>query len=178
MKILKTKFKDLKVIISENFPDERGEFRELFQKRLLNTKKEFKFTCYSRSKKNVLRGLHLQKPNGQGKYISVIRGKILDVAVDLRKKSKLYKKHFKIILSSKNCKSLYIPDGYAHGFICLEKDNLIVYHLDNYRSKKNEIGIKWNDKTLKINWGVKKPVLSKNDENKNISFLDFEKMYN
>ena len=178
MEIFKTNFKGLKVINSEKFPDRRGEFRELFQKKILQEQNEFKFTCYSKSKKNVLRGLHLQKPNGQGKYITVIKGKILDVAVDLRKKSKTYKKHFKIILSAKNCKSLYIPDGFAHGFSCLDKENLIVYHLDNYRSKKNEIGIKWNDKTLKINWGIKKPFLSKNDSNKNISFLDFEKKYN
>ena len=93
---MKTKFKGLKVFKSKKFLDKRGEFRELFKKSVVK-EKELKFTCYSLSKKNVLRGLHLQKPNSQGKYITVVKGSIFDVAVDLRKKSKTYLKHFKII---------------------------------------------------------------------------------
>ena len=178
MKITNTRFAGLKIISSEKFKDSRGEFRELFRKNVASPKKDFKFTCYSRSKKNVLRGLHLQKPNGQGKYITVTKGKILDVAVDLRKKSKTYKKYYKIILSSENCKSIYIPEGFAHGFLSLDVDNMIVYHLTNYRSKKDEIGIKWDDKILNITWGSKKPILSPKDAITNISFLDFEKKYN
>ena len=178
MKITNTRFAGLKIINSEKFKDSRGEFRELFRKNVVSAKKDFKFTCYSRSKKNVLRGLHLQKPNAQGKYITVTKGKILDVAVDLRKKSKTYKKYYKIILSSKNCKSIYIPEGFAHGFLSLDEDNMVVYHLTNYRSKKDEIGIKWNDKILNITWGRKKPILSPKDATKNISFLDFERKYN
>jgi dTDP-4-dehydrorhamnose 3,5-epimerase len=178
MKILKTNFKGLKIIDSKKFKDARGEFREIFRKKFASEKKKFIFTCYSRSKKNVLRGMHLQKPNAQGKYITVIKGKILDVAVDLRKNSKTYKKHFKVILSSDNCKSIFIPEGFAHGFLSLAEDNMIVYHLTNYRSKKNEIGIKWDDKVLDINWGKKKPILSKKDAAKNVSFLDYEKKYN
>ena len=178
MKITNTIFSGLKIINSEKFTDSRGEFRELFRKNVVSAKKDFKFTCYSRSKKNVLRGLHLQKPNAQGKYITVTKGKILDVAVDLRKKSKTYKKYYKIILSSENCKSIYIPEGFAHGFLSLDEDNMIVYHLTNYRSKKDEIGIKWNDKILNITWGRKKPILSPKDATKNISFLDFERKYN
>ena len=178
MKALKTDFKDLKIINAKKFRDARGEFREIFKKKITKEKKNFIFTCFSRSKKNVLRGLHLQKPNAQGKYVSVIKGKILDVVVDLRKKSKTYKKHFKIILSSNNCKSIYVPEGFAHGFLSLEKDNMIVYHLTNYRSEKDEIGIKWNDKVLNIKWGKKKPNLSVKDATKNISFLDFENNYN
>ena len=178
MKITNTIFAGLKIINSEKFTDSRGEFRELFRKNVVSAKKDFKFTCYSRSKKNVLRGLHLQKPNAQGKYITVTKGKILDVAVDLRKKSKTYKKYYKIILSSKNCKSIYIPEGFAHGFLSLDEDNMVVYHLTNYRSKKDEIGIKWDDKILNITWGSKKPILSPKDAITNISFLDFEKKYN
>ena len=82
------------------------------------------------------------------------------------------------MLSSDNCKSIYVPEGFAHGFLTLEKDNMIVYHLTNYRSEKDEIGIKWNDEILNINWGKKKPTLSLKDETKNISFLDFESKYN
>ena len=123
MKIINTKIKGLKVINTERFIDSRGEFRELLRKNISGAKKEFKFTCYSKSKKNVLRGLHLQVSHSQAKYITVVKGAILDVAVDLRKNSKTYKKHYKIILSSKNCKSIFIPEGFAHGFLSLEKES-------------------------------------------------------
>lgn len=176
MNIKKTKFKGLKIIEGKKYIDSRGEFREIYKKDKLK-EKEFKFTCYSKSKKNVLRGLHLQNPNSQGKYITVIKGGILDIAIDLRKKSKTYKKHFKIILSSRNCKSIYIPVGFAHGFLGIEKENIIVYHLTNYRSVKSEVGIKWNDKDLKIKWPIKNPILSKKDRS-NISFQDYKKKLN
>ena len=178
MKIINTNILGLKVITSTKFSDSRGEFRELFRKNTSGTKKEFKFTCYSKSKKNVLRGLHLQTSYAQAKYVTVIKGSILDVAVDLRQGSKTYKKYFKIILSSENCKSIFIPKGFAHSFLSLDKENIIVYHLSNYRSKKNEVGIKWNEKILGINWGIKKPILSEKDATKNISLLDYEKKYN
>ena len=178
MNITNTKFNGLIIIDSKKFKDSRGEFRELFRKNILVEKKEFKFTCYSKSKKNVLRGLHLQTSFQQAKYVTVIKGRILDVVVDLRKKSKTYKKNYKIILSSKNCKSIFIPEGFAHGFLSLDKENIVVYHLTNYRSKKDEIGIKWNDKTLKINWRINKPILSQKDSNNNITMLDYEKKYN
>lgn len=177
MKIFKTYIKDLIIIKSKRHIDDRGEFRELFRKSKLKEKKEFKFTCFSKSKKNVLRGLHLQNPSAQAKYISVIKGKILDVVVDLRKNSKTYKKNFRIVLSANNCKSLFIPEGFAHGFISLDKTNLVVYHLTEYRNENSEIGISWNDKILNINWGTKKPTLSKKDKYKNISFLEYEKKY-
>ena len=89
-----------------------------------------------------------------------------------------YKKHYKIVLSSKNCKSLFVPEGFAHGFLGLENENIVVYHLTNYRNIKNEIGINWNDKELKINWKIKKPILSKKDNKQNISIFEFEKFYN
>jgi dTDP-4-dehydrorhamnose 3,5-epimerase len=178
MKIINTKIKGLKVINTERFIDSRGEFRELLRKNISGAKKEFKFTCYSKSKKNVLRGLHLQVSHSQAKYITVVKGAILDVAVDLRKNSKTYKKHYKIILSSKNCKSIFIPEGFAHGFLSLEKENIIVYHLTEYRSKKDEVGIKWNEEKLRINWGIKKPILSLKDANENMSIFDYEKKYN
>lgn len=177
MKVIKTSFKHLKIIKSKKFIDKRGEFKELFKKKILHNKKEFIFTCFSKSKKNVLRGLHLQIPHYQAKYITVVKGKILDVVVDLRKQSKTFKKHFKIILSAQNNKSLYVPEGFAHGFLCLDNENIVVYHLNNYRNIKSEIGIMWNDKDLDINWGIKKPIMSKKDFYKNISFKEFEKKY-
>ena len=169
MKILKTKFKDLLVFKSKNFYDKRGLFRELVLEKKI--KKKLPFTVISRSKKNVLRGLHMQMRRKQGKYISCIKGKILDVVVDCRKKSKTFGKHFKIILSEKNCKSIYIPPGFIHGFLGLEKENLVIYSCTNYRDKNSEIGIDWNDKDLKINWNVKSPILSKKDR-KNYKFKE------
>lgn len=175
MLIKSTKFKNLKIIYSPVHKDNRGFFREVFKKRSFS-KKKFVFTCLSSSKKNVLRGLHLQKKFAQGKYLSVIKGEIFDVAVDLRKKSKTFGKFFSIKLSDKNGLSIFIPEGFAHGFIGLKKENIISYHCTNYRSKKNEIGIKWNDPNFKIRWPVKKPILSKKDK-QNISFNDYLKNY-
>ena len=123
MKILKTKFKNLFVFKSKNFFDNRGHFRELALEKKI--KKKLIFTVMSKSKKNVLRGLHMQKKFRQGKYISCLKGEILDVVVDCRKKSKTFGKHFKIILSEKNCKSIYIPPGFLHGFLGLEKRTLL-----------------------------------------------------
>ena len=169
MKILKTKFKNLLVFKSKNFFDNRGHFRELALEKKI--KKKLIFTVMSKSKKNVLRGLHMQKKFKQGKYISCLKGEILDVVVDCRKKSKTFGKHFKIILSEKNCKSIYIPPGFLHGFLGLGKENIVIYGCTNYRDQKSEIGISWNDKDLKINWNIKSPILSKKD-NQNLKFKD------
>ena len=171
--IIKTKFKDLLVFKNKSFKDKRGYFKELIKENQL--KKKMPFTVMSYSKKNVIRGLHLQIKNPQGKYISVLRGKIFDVAVDLRSKSKTFGKYFSTILSEKNAKSIYIPKGFAHGFCGLEKENYIIYSCSNYRDAKNEIGIKYNDKNLKIKWPTKKPIVSKKDK-KNICFEEFKKI--
>ena len=169
MKILKTKFKNLLVFKSKNFFDNRGHFRELALEKKI--KKKLIFTVMSKSKKNVLRGLHMQKKLKQGKYISCLKGEILDVVVDCRKKSKTFGKHFKIILSEKNCKSIYIPPGFLHGFLGLGKENIVIYGCTNYRDQKSEIGVSWNDKDLKINWNIKSPILSKKD-NQNLKFKE------
>jgi|TARA_Y100000816_G_C26054432_1_gene553202 dTDP-4-dehydrorhamnose 3,5-epimerase len=169
MKITKTKFKDLLLFDSKNFYDSRGYFREVLIEKIV--KKRFKFTVVSKSKKNVVRGLHMQRKFQQGKYISVLKGKILDVVVDCRKRSKTFGKHFKIIISQKNSKSIYVPPGFIHGFLGLEKENIVIYSCTEYRDKKSEIGIMWNDKDLKINWQIKKPILSTKDKN-NHKFKD------
>ena len=139
-------------------------------------KNKFIFGCISSSKKNVLRGIHLQTKFPQGKYISVLKGSILDIAVDLRKNSKTFGKHFKIILSQNNAKSIFIPPGFAHGFLGLSKENIIHYICTNYRSKKHEIGINWNDKDIKIKWPITNPIVSIKDK-KNISLKDYIKKY-
>ena len=106
----------------------------------------------------------------------MIKGIIFDVALDLRKKSKTYGKQYSIVLSDKNSTSIFIPAGFAHGFCSLESDNLVFYGCTNYRSKKNEIGILWNDKTLKIKWPIKKPIISSKDKN-NITFEKYKNLY-
>ena len=169
MKILKTPFKDLIIIKNKKFIDNRGYFRELLVEK--DIKKKFPFNVISMSKKNVIRGLHYQKKNPQGKFISVIKGEILDVAVDLRKNSKTFGKHYSVLLSNKNCTSIYIPEGFAHGFACLDKINIVIYSCTNYRDKDSESGILWNDKSLKIKWTIKKPIVSKKDKN-NPEFKD------
>ena len=163
MKIYSTKFKGLIIFKSENFKDSRGSLRELSLEKHL--KKRLIFSLVSRSKKNVLRGLHMQTKKMQGKYLSVLKGRILDVVVDCRKKSKTFGKNYKIILSEKNATSIYIPPGFAHGFLTLDKENIVLYSCTNYRNKESEVSIAWNDKYLKIKWPTKKPILSKKDSN-------------
>tara|TARA_A100001234_G_scaffold212293_1_gene213683 strand:+ start:249 stop:776 length:528 start_codon:yes stop_codon:yes gene_type:complete len=170
MKIIKTKFKDLKIYKKDTFKDKRGYFRELFLNKIID--KKFPFDVMSFSKKNVLRGLHLQLKKPQGKFITVLRGKIFDVALDCRKNSKTFGKYFSIILSEDKNNSLYIPEGFAHGFCSLSDNTIMHYKCTNYRDKKSEIGILWNDSELNIKWPTTKPLLSKKDHN-NISFQDF-----
>ena len=174
MKIISTRFLGLKIIKSKNHKDSRGLFKEDFKKKFFKNKK-FVFGCTSTSKKNVVRGLHLQTKFSQEKYVSILKGSILDVVVDLRKGSKTFGKHFKIILSDSNAKSLFIPGGFAHGFIGLKKENIIYYYCTNYRSAKHEIGILWNDKNLNIKWPIKNPIVSKKDK-KNLKFIEFRKL--
>jgi dTDP-4-dehydrorhamnose 3,5-epimerase len=175
MKIKSTKFKDLKVISSPIFNDSRGSFREVFKKKQFK-KLKFVFNISSTSKKNVLRGLHLQTKKTQGKFLTVLKGAVFDVAVDLRKNSKTFSKYFAINLTDKNGLSVYIPPGFAHGFLCLGKENIVCYNCTNYRSEKHELGIKWNDKDINIQWPVKKPSLSSKDKN-NISLTEYIKLH-
>ena len=170
MKILKTKFKDLFIYEKKTHKDNRGYFRELFKQNYFNEK--FPFECMSYSKKNVLRGLHLQLKKPQAKLITVLSGQILDVCLDCRKNSSTYGKFFKIMLSDEDNKSVLIPSGFAHGFCSLTKNVILHYKCSEFRNPKTEIGIIWNDKDLKIKWPNKKFIISKKDK-KNISFKEF-----
>ena len=172
--ILKTKFKDLLVFKNKSFKDKRGYFKELIKENQIN--KKLPFTVMSYSKKNVIRGLHIQTKKSQGKFISILKGKVYDVALDLRKNSKTFGKLFTCILSEKNSKSIYIPPGFAHGFCGLDKENYIIYSCTQYRNAKSEKAIKYNDKKLNIKWPTKKPIVSKKDQNA-ITFIEFKKKY-
>ena len=173
MKILNTKFNGLKIIEGIKHDDSRGHFREIFLEKLFK-KKKFIFWCMSKSKKNVLRGMHIQTKKTQTKIVSVVKGKILDVVIDCRPKSKSFGKHFKIILSEKNCKSLLIPAGFAHGFLALDKENIIFYGNDNYRSADREVTISWDDPSINIKWPNGKKIISIKDKS-GISFKEFFK---
>ena len=170
MKITKTNFKDLLIYNKNTYKDKRGYFRELYLSK--DFKKKFPFDVMSFSKKNVVRGLHLQIKKPQGKLITVLSGKIFDVALDCRRNSKTFGKHFSIILSEKNNTSLYIPEGFAHGFCSLSNNTVLHYKCTNYRDQNSEKTIKWNDKNLNINWPIKKPILSRKDS-LGINFKDF-----
>ena len=171
---LKSNFKDLLMYQNKSFKDNRGYFKELIRENIIN--KKFPFLVMSFSKKNVIRGLHIQTTNPQGKFISVLKGKIFDVSIDLRKNSKTFGKVFKCLLSEKNNKSIFIPPGFAHGFQALENENYVVYSCTKYRNKKSETTIKFDEKEFKIKWPLKKFVISSKDK-KGISLLEFKKKY-
>ena len=172
MLIEKTKFKDLIIVKSPVYKDHRGFFKEIYKKKIL--KKELIFDCLSHSKKNTIRGLHFQKKNMQAKFITVVQGKILDVVVDLRKNSKTFGKYFAITMNYDSNFSMFIPEGFAHGFACLSKICTLYYRCTNYRHQKSETTLKWNDPELNIKWGIKKPILSEKDKNGRM-FKDIKK---
>ena len=172
MKLLKTKISGPKIIKSKIFKDSRGFLKEVYQKRVIPNL-NFPFDVMSYSKKNVLRGLHIQIKNPQAKIITVTHGKIFDVVVDLRKTSKSFGKYVGIIISDKDDYSFYIPEGFAHGFLCLSKECTVNYKCSNYREPKYERTLSWNDEDVKIKWPVKKPILSHKDANLGLSLNEF-----
>jgi dTDP-4-dehydrorhamnose 3,5-epimerase len=174
MIIIKTKFKGLLIIKQKNNKDKRGNLRETFNDRKL--RKKFVFEYCTTSKKNVLRGFHFQLKNKQSKFVNVIKGKILDVVIDLRKNSKTFGKSFSIILSRDNALGLYIPSGFAHAYYSYEKENIIYYKLDNYYNPKFESGIIYNDPSLKLKWPTTKMQISKKDKNL-LTFSEFKKKF-
>ena len=169
MQLIKTKFKGLIIYKRSSYNDSRGYFRELFLEKIIN--KKFVFDYFSLSKKNVLRGLHLQSQKPQGKLITVLSGKIFDIAVDCRVNSITFGKHFSIELSERDNTSLYIPEGFAHGFCSLSDKSILHYKCTNYYDPNDEGGIIWNDNSLNINWTIDKPYLSKKDK-KNKTFKE------
>jgi dTDP-4-dehydrorhamnose 3,5-epimerase len=167
--ISQTKLKGLFIIEPKMFADERGYFFESFNKEKLKDegiKADIVQDNVSRSKKGVVRGLHYQlEPMSQTKLISVLSGKILDVAVDLRKGSPTFGEYLSVELSSENCKMIMIPKGFAHGFVSLEDDTIIMYKCDRYYSPTHERGIRFNDPVLKIDWKLpeKELIIAKRD---------------
>ena len=174
MKLINTKIKDLKIIKTQIYKDKRGYLKEVYQNRLIK-KINFIFDVMSFSKKNVLRGLHIQTKKSQAKIITVTHGKIFDVAVDLRKNSKTFGKHYSIIITDKSNFSFYIPKGFAHGFLCLSQNCTINYKCSEYRNPKSEATLDWQDKELGIKWPIKKPIISQKDKN-GLNLQDIKKL--
>jgi dTDP-4-dehydrorhamnose 3,5-epimerase len=168
MKIQKTDFDGLLIIELKIYHDERGFFVERYNQKIfkeLGFDVDFKQDNQSRSSPNILRGLHYQSHPNQGKLVGVSRGKIFDVAVDLRIDSKTYGKYFSVELSDNNGKLLWIPGGFAHGFCNIsDQDSDVFYKVDNYYSPSSENGIKWDDNEINIKWPITNPIISKKDQ--------------
>ena len=158
MKLIKTKISDLIIIEPTVFGDTRGYFLESYNQKKFEKiigKISFVQDNESKSSKGVLRGLHFQKPPfQQAKLVRCIEGEVLDVAVDIRKNSKTYGKHVAVLLSGKNKYQLFVPKGFAHGFLVLSDSATFSYKVDNTYAPDHDAGIRWNDKELNIQWGM------------------------
>ena len=172
MKLLKTKISGPKIIKTKIYNDSRGFLKETYRKNIVGNI-EFPFDVMSFSKKNVLRGLHIQTKNPQAKIITVTHGKIFDVAVDLRKKSKSFGKYVGITISDKDDFSFYIPAGFAHGFICLSKECTVNYKCSQYRNAGSEKTLSWDDNIVNIKWPIRKPHLSNKDKSLGLNLNEF-----
>ena len=157
-------------INQKKFFDSRGYFQEIFLNKKFNL--NIKFTAIAKSKKNVIRGLHFQIKNQQTKLLHVTEGKIIDVVINLKKNSKNFGKVSKFFLYEGDM--LFIPKHYGHGYECLSNKCTVLYHLEKYRDKKNELGIRFDDDKIKKNWHTKKPILSKRDKLL-MNFKEFKK---
>jgi len=180
MQVIPTDIPDLYIIQPKVFEDERGYFFESYSKKVLaeaGLDLNFVQDNQSLSQKGVLRGLHLQNPPyAQGKLVNVIKGAVLDVAVDVRKGSPTFGKHVAIELNEENKTMFWIPEGFAHGFLTLRDNTIFTYKCTNTYNKNSEQSIIWNDKDLNINWGIKDPILSEKDKAAS-SFRDFKSLF-
>lgn len=168
MKIIETPLQGLFVIEPKVFKDERGYFFESFNEKLFSeagAKEKFVQDNQSLSQKNVIRGLHFQHPPfAQAKIVRVIKGAVLDIAVDIRKNAPTYGHYYSIELTEENFLMLYIPVGFAHGFATLKDNTIFAYKCSDFYSKDSEDTILWNDEDLNINWNIQNPLLSEKDK--------------
>jgi dTDP-4-dehydrorhamnose 3,5-epimerase len=159
MQVLETAIPDVKLLVPKQFKDHRGFFSEVYSRNALadlGITADFLQDNHSRSvEQGVLRGLHYQlQPMAQDKLIRVVRGSILDVAVDVRRSSPTFGKHVAAVLSAENWRQVYVPVGFAHGFVTLEPNTEVLYKVTAFYSPQHERGILWNDPALGIDWGV------------------------
>ena len=169
MEVKKTKINGVFLIKPRVFNDNRGHFFESFNSKKFNEATgldvQFVQDNQSLSRKNVLRGLHFQHPPfAQAKLVSVIKGEVLDVVVDIRKESDTYGEYIAENLNEENHHQLFIPEGMAHGFLTLKDDTIFSYKCSNYYDQGSDDGIIWNDSNLKIDWKIKNPLVSEKDQ--------------
>lgn len=180
MQLLTTPIPDLFLIQPRVFEDPRGYFYESYNKSIFERNGifvDFVQDNQSLSQKGVLRGLHLQNPpHAQGKLVRVIQGAVFDVAVDIRKGSPTYGEWFGYELTGHNKMMMWIPPGFAHGFVTLENDTVFSYKCTGYYSKVSEDCILWNDPDLAIDWGVANPLLSDKDREGKL-FREFSSLF-
>lgn len=166
MNVTQTEVPEAIIIEPKLFGDQRGFFLETYQFPRYSERgvtRPFVQDNMSRSARGVLRGLHLQNPFPQGKLVTVLRGKVLDVAVDVRVGSPNFGRHVAVELSEENRRQLWVPRGFAHGFVVLSETADFFYKCDDLYSPKDEISIRWNDPAIGIDWGVETPSLSAKD---------------
>lgn len=183
MKIIKTEIEGVVLLEPKIFSDARGYFFESFSLKAFEKnvcKTSFLQDNESKSTYGVLRGLHFQKmPHAQSKLVRVIKGKVLDVAVDIREGSSTFGKHVAIELSENNKLQLFVPRGFAHGFVVLSDEAIFQYKCDNYYSPQSEIGIAWNDPVLNINWQLPEQDLILSDKDmKNPPLSESKNLFN
>lgn len=168
MEIVKTSIEGLLIIKPDVFKDERGYFFESYNKEhFLKHGLDMTFVQDNESKsgKGVLRGLHFQKPPyAQGKLVRVVKGSVLDVAVDIREGSPTYGKWEATVLSEENKEMFWIPEGFAHGFVTLEENTVFTYKCTNVYNKESEGSLRWNDPDINIDWNIDNPILSEKDK--------------
>lgn len=169
MKVINTQIEGVLILEPRVFKDDRGVFSETFNANAFNNAVGYEVMFVqdnqSISKKHVLRGLHLQNPPfAQGKLVRVIKGSVVDVALDLRKDSATFGKSVKVELSEANGLQLWIPPGFAHGFLALEDDSIFAYKCTNFYAPDYEACIKWDDPDIGIDWGIEHPLVSEKDE--------------
>jgi len=167
---IETAIPDVKIIEPNVFGDERGFFMETFRIDLFNkhcTQRTFVQDNHSKSSHGILRGLHYQRKNTQGKLVRVTSGEVYDVAVDMRKSSSTFGQHIGIVLSGENKRQLWVPEGFAHGFYVMSESAEFVYKCTEYYAPEHEVSLLWNDPALNIQWPLvdgKLPSLSVKDE--------------
>lgn len=167
MEYIPTEIKDVLLIKPSIFEDKRGYFFESFRQSILREQGidvQFVQDNVSWSQMNTLRGLHYQIENSQDKLITVLKGEIMDIAVDLRKNKSTFGQHVGRVLSSQNHHQLFIPKGFAHGFSVLSDQALVYYKCSDYYNPEGERGLKWNDPDLNIEWKVNDPIVSEKDQ--------------
>ena len=172
MNITHTPLADCFVIEPQQFRDARGSFMESYNEQKFLADVHFVQDNQSTSQKGVLRGLHFQKGEyAQAKLVRVIRGEVLDIAVDIRRNSETFGQHFSIVLNDKNNKQLFVPRGFAHGFIVLKDDTIFAYKCDNFYNKEAESGIIYNDPEIAIDWMLNEDEIILSDKDKELPTL-------